>query len=215
MSDIQDIQIEQINEQDISINDLSDTMENLFIEYFENRGLDITNIETAAKMKQNFYNAAFKYIYKHLFSIPDGKYYIKPKYSYDDIEILWSIKDIYLELCMTYHVDPTLYGYSLLTGIEYTTLRYWGMGEYIQGRNNPQKYKQLSNDIINASAQFTRSDLEDSTLGQITKANHDEEKGLLYARKSAIAAIGAVKIDSLAELTGRYIEHHNVSVDQE
>lgn len=197
---------------------LSFAIENRFIEYFAQRNIDITDMQSACKVRQNFFNAAWNYIYNALFRLDDNEkkiYNRKSKIDYDDADLLYNIAEIYISICEQYHVEPTYYGYSRLTGISSGTLQLWGMGEGLSGKANPQKLSDLTKYIRTASQAFTRSDLEDSTLGQITKANHDEEKGLLYARKTAVAAIGAVKIDSLAEITGRYIAGGRSGIEPE
>lgn len=192
-------------------------IENKFLEYFSQRGIDITDMETANKMRQQYFYAALRHVFRELFAVPDDQVKAQggklTSLDYNDTDKLIKIANIYIDICEQYHVEANYYGYCRLTGIDYHRFLEWVNGGISQ-LTKPKDYIYLGKLIQGASQNYTRAELETSAIGQITKANHDEEKGLLYARKSAVAALGAVKIDSLTELTGRYIEHNNVSVDQ-
>lgn len=208
--------IDEIKDPEIVEDNLAFAIENRFIEYFAQHNIDITDYEVASKIHQQRFYSAFRYVFKCLFEIPENvklKHYKKTSIDYNDYETLEKIANIYIDLCEAYHIEPSYYGYCRLTGLNYGVFCRWAKGD-VSGLSNPEKLISISQMIQGASQNFTRSQLETSAIGQITKANHDEEKGLLYARKSAVAALGAVKIDSLMELTGRYIEHHNVTPDQ-
>ena len=71
-------------------------------------------------MKQLTWNSVLIYIKKCIF-ILNGKSVL----NYNDYELLENVADIYMELCYRYNKSISLYGYSLFTGIAYTTLLDW------------------------------------------------------------------------------------------
>ena len=65
--------------------------------------------------------------------------------------------------------------------------------------------------IYNASQTYTRAELENFPVGQITKANNDTEKGLLYSRQQAEAMLSVAQVDSPEQIAAR---HRNARLPQ-
>lgn len=182
---------------------IQDAIEDRFIEYFSQRNVDITDIQTSYQIKQVTYNAAWRYCYKELFK-PD-----KPqlnnrnsKINYDDIKQLDAICDAYLDICFEYHVEPNYFGFCRLTGISRETIDRWKNTE-VQSRANKPWYDMVKRIYI-ASQSYTRAELENTPVGQITKANNDEEKGLLYSRQQAQAMISAAQLETPEQISARH-----------
>lgn len=189
---------------------IENVIEDRLIEYFSQRGIDITDIFTAYTIKQNTFNAAWKYCYNQLFK-PD-----KPQrnnrnslINYDNIDELNAVCSAYLDICFDYHIEPTYFGFSRLTGINMDVIYEWknGMSRGSQGKPWCEMVKR----IYNASQNYTRSELENFPVGQITKANNDTEKGLLYSRQQAEAMLSVAQVDSPEQIAAR---HRNARLPQ-
>lgn len=188
----------------IAENDIEDR----FLEYFNERGIDITDIQTAYGIKQVTYIAAFRYVYKCLFkpfkNQPDNR---KSKIDYNDTDVLNTIADIYLDICFMYHIEPTYYSFTTLTGINYDTWYNWLNGEV---RNNPtgnisHKWFLITQKVKQASQAYTRAELENGLVGQITKANNDREKGLLYSQTQAEITASVIAHETAEQIAARHV----------
>ena len=70
----------------------------------------------------SLFTGMIKYVHKHVFK--------NNKPSYDNIELLDSIWDVYTTLCYQYGKRPTLLNFSLLIGIDPSTFNTWASGQY-------------------------------------------------------------------------------------
>lgn len=105
-------------------------------------------IEDMKKEPQNVWNAALMYIKKHVFSVPDilkdksplNNYYnngYNNQYSNlnnsncnrYNMDIVSSVCDYYIYLCMLYVKEVSIIGFSNLTGIYTQTIHQWGDDE--------------------------------------------------------------------------------------
>lgn len=186
-------------------------IEELFHRYFEERGIDPEH----DTVKQTKFAACWTYIYNILYK-PDKdtkrRYNTNSKLDYNDIDNLNVVADVFISLCREYNIMPSQYNFEILTGISKQTLCNWGNKDYrsnlyydldgnlikdIQGYklNNKGEYVEkpttsyfdLTQKIKDAYKEYYRQNLADTTVGQITIANNDEEAGLLYAQKEAKA----------------------------
>lgn len=93
-------------------------------------------IDDLRAASQSVWNAALRYIYKHVFRGTDklktktlgyniNNNIITNNNAYDH-SIVNYILDIYLDLCMLYDKEISIMGFCNLTGIEYNTLEAWG-----------------------------------------------------------------------------------------
>ena len=158
-------------------------IESLFLEYFEDRGIDPQH----DKIPQTKFYAVWKYIYNKLFK-PDRntvRYNNKnSKIDYNNIEELNNICNIYIDLCFEYNIMPCQYGFYRLTGITRDTLNRWKKGASRsaeeEGASSP--HSDIVKKIDDAYKAYARAGMADTPVGQITLANNDEELGLLYGR---------------------------------
>lgn len=77
-----------------------------------------------------------KYIYKNVFKISskEVKYNNKnSNFDYNNTILLNDLWDKYTDICYKYGQAPTLFNFSLFTGISYDTLHTWKNGEYRSG----------------------------------------------------------------------------------
>lgn len=103
----------------------------------ESENYDDSEIKVLMRKPQPF-KGMLKYIFKKLFKIGvnDIKYSNKnSKIDYGDIELIDKIWNIYTELCYKYLQNPTILNFSLLTGIDNTTIDSWKNGEYRCGKD--------------------------------------------------------------------------------
>ena len=158
-------------------------IEELFIEYFENRGIDLQK----DSIKQTKFNSAWKYIYNILFKPDENtiKYNNKnSKINYNDLSELNDICDIYIDLCFEYNIIPCQYGFYRLTGITRDTLNKWDNGESRAGSDAGASltHSDIVKKIKAAYQEFYKDNLTDAPVGQITIANNDMDLGLMYSR---------------------------------
>lgn len=182
---------------------IENEIEDRLLEYFSSRNVDLTDIFTAYTIKQVTFNSAWRYVYKCLFK-PD-----KPQVNnrnslldYDDINALNRVCDAYIDLCFEYHIEPNYYGFSRLIGCSRETIDQWKNGDVRGEASKP--WMDIVKKIYTASQNYTRAELENTPVGQITKANNDEEKGLLYSRTQAQAMLDAVHVDSPEQIAARH-----------
>lgn len=210
-------------------------IEELFHRYFEERGIDLEH----DNIKQTKFAACWTYIYNTLYK-PDKdtkrRYNTNSKLDYNDIDNLNVVADIFIALCREYNIMPSQYNFGILTGISKDTLHMWSIGDsrgslYYDSQGNQiediQEYKlnkrgeydkiptntysDLVKKIKSAYTEYYRQNLADTTVGQITIANNDEEAGLLYAQKEAKAKAEAwgrpqQKPEEIAERYKAYAE---------
>lgn len=124
------------------------------------------------KLTANHLNAIFNHIYNDIFK-PTKTTQCNNKsnipYSETNISILL---DIYTSICRDNICIPSLYGFSLLTGIQEDTIKTYLTGAGLE--------------ILNARRDFIRNKLSDNNLGVTVLANNDPSVGLLYTRQNAI-----------------------------
>lgn len=178
-------------------------IETLLLKWFLDRNVDITDIETSYRIKQVTFNAAWMSIYQQLFK-PTTKQRNNRRslLNYDDIELLNNIADIYISLCLQYHINPTPYGFMCLTGIEEGT---WNDWKNCQTRGKVSlPWFQLTKKLQTAGQNYIRAELDAGLVGQITKANNDEELGLMYSRTQAAAISEAFSHDTAEQIASRH-----------
>ena len=84
----------------------------------------------------SLFTGMIKYIYKHLFK-PGKKDKVlsnsNSNLDLSDIDLLDNIWSIYTELCYKYSKRPTILNFSLMIGVDNTTIDSWRRGEYRAG----------------------------------------------------------------------------------
>lgn len=152
----QDARIEQVGEEDIQVfeND---------IDLFLHRFCEEKNIDDLKKEPQNVWNAALMYVRRHVFSTPDLlkdktplKNYHNNSYNNKygnlnkstcnryDIQIVNSICDYYIYVCMLYAKEVSMIGFSNLTGIDTQTIQQWGNDARKLSTSGVEVFKKLN-----------------------------------------------------------------------
>lgn len=109
------------------------------IERYLSQFCDEHNISNMKTESQSVWNAALRYIRKHVFS---DKKILKSKEIIDiynnkipsnfnsyNCELVNGVCDIYIDLCFLYDKEVSIIGFSNLTGIDDETIRLWGEEE--------------------------------------------------------------------------------------
>lgn len=97
------------------------------------------NIEDLKKESQSVWNAALMYIKRHVFSTSDilksnnniinNNSIMDSNYNQYNYDLVDSICDYYIYLCMMYDKEISAIGFSLLTGIDRYTIAIWRDGQ--------------------------------------------------------------------------------------
>lgn len=137
------------------------------------------------KLTGNHLNAIFRHIYKDIFSHNCNQGHNEKcnvPYSHINISILYNI---YTTICNDYICMPSLYGFSLLTGID---------------ENKVKEVTSITSENINNRREFVRNKLAENNLGITVLANNDPSVGLLYTRQNAIETQAIKQGLSLSDL---------------
>lgn len=99
------------------------------------------NLQDLKKESQSVWNAALRYIKKHVFkdksklkdktNIDISNNRISSNFNRYDYNLVNDICDIYIDLCMIYDKEVSIIGFSNLTGIDYDTIYQWGSNNNI------------------------------------------------------------------------------------
>lgn len=138
--------------------------------YTEENKIDTQNI------KNNQMLAICLYIYENIFATNHTKAHPNdphPKsnipYSHYNISNMLSI---YKSICLQFNCIPSLYGFSILSGIDEETVK-----KYV----TPAEVE-----ILKVRREMLRNALSDDRMGRIVLANNDSSFGLEYEKKNAI-----------------------------
>lgn len=168
-------------------------IEELFLEYFENRDIDI--LHDYKTIPNSVYQASFKYIYKHLFKgmVLDYKCITTLQYMYD----------IYTDLIYNYNIIPFYNFFYCLYGISIDDIR-----RYIESGKASDSYINLAKKIEIITGDQVRNKLADDKIGLQSLANNDTQVGLRYNQQKQIenAISRQLTIDSLPDLRIQGIE---------
>ena len=123
------------------------------------------------KLTANHLNAIYAHIQEDLFRPNQTTPYRKCNIPYTEDNLV-TLLDIYTSICRDFVIMPSLYGFSLLTGIQEDTIK--------------SIVTPASLEILNARKEYIRNRLSDNNLGITVLANNDTSVGLLYTRQNAI-----------------------------
>lgn len=156
-----------------------------FGEYFANRGIDLYNEPKRANT--TMCQAAWLYVYDHLFKPPGGYRYVKgirtaSNLDLRDSETLAAIAVQYNLLCFEFDFKTGVYGFCSLIGINRDTFYSW-MAEETRAERTP-KHSDICKCVKGGYTQMLRDTLGASPIGVITLANNDNEAGLNYNRQN-------------------------------
>ena len=106
------------------------------IHYFADEYINTLNNPESINNNPSLFTGMIKYIYKHLFK-PGKKDKVlsnsNSNLDLSDIDLLDNIWSIYTELCYKYSKRPTILNFSLMIGVDNTTIDSWRRGEYRAG----------------------------------------------------------------------------------
>jgi hypothetical protein len=134
-------------------------------EYINTSGIDRN------KISGNDFLAIFSQLHNTIFK-PDkplkNNYKCNIPYTTDNISRLLNV---YIEICYLYKINPSLFAFSVLTGITEEVVK---------------KYVTLSGlTITNIRREMLRNELYNDRMGRIVLANNDSSYGLEYEKKQA------------------------------
>ena len=106
------------------------------IHYFADEYINTLNNPESINNNPSLFTGMIKYIYKYLFK-PGKKDKVlsnsNSNLDLSDIDLLDNIWSIYTELCYKYSKRPTILNFSLMIGVDNTTILSWKDGEYRSG----------------------------------------------------------------------------------
>ena len=106
------------------------------IHYFADEYINTLSDPESINNNPSLFTGMIKYIYKYLFK-PGKKDKVlsnsNSNLDLSDIDLLDNIWSIYTELCYKYSKRPTILNFSLMIGVDNTTIDSWRRGEYRAG----------------------------------------------------------------------------------
>lgn len=106
------------------------------IKYYADEYINCLDDPDSINNNPSLFTGMIKYIYKHLFK-PGKKDKVlsnsNSNLDLSDIDLLDNIWGIYTELCYKYSKRPTILNFSLMIGVDNTTIDSWRRGEYRAG----------------------------------------------------------------------------------
>ena len=140
----------------------------------------------------SLFTGMIKYIYKHLFK-PGKKDKVlsnsNSNLDLSDIELLDNIWGIYTELCYRYSKRPTILNFSLMIGVDNTTIDSWRRGEYRAGDEGASSTR----------SQTVKKWLKECESSLVDGATERNSVGCIFALK---ANYGYTETPQRIEITG-------------
>lgn len=140
----------------------------------------------------SLFTGMIKYIYKYLFK-PGKKDKVlsnsNSNLDLGDIELLDNIWGIYTELCYRYSKRPTILNFSLMIGVDNTTIDSWRRGEYRAGDEGASS----------ARSQTVKKWLKECESSLVDGATERNSVGCIFALK---ANYGYTETPQRIEITG-------------
>lgn len=125
----------------------------------------------------SLFTGMLKYIYKHLFKPGKNDKILSNsncKLDLSDIDLLDSIWTIYTDLCYRYSKRPTILNFSLMIGVDNTTIDSWRRGEYRAGDEGARS----------ARSQTVRKWLKECESSLVDGATEKNSIGCIFALKA-------------------------------
>lgn len=180
----------------------------LYLQEFADRDL----IEDFKAVPQSVWNAALRYVQRHVFANKDQlksksniniyNNNIPSNFNAYNYEIVNSICDIYIDLCFRYNKEISILGFSNLTGIDNETINIWG------NENNSNRLSTLSFGIYKKLCQYREESLSNkladgkqNPVGVIAMLNRHYGWSSPYtsdANRKGKAALGNAELPKLS-----------------
>ena len=154
----------------------------------------INNLSDPESINNNpsLFTGMLKYIYKYLFK-PGKKDKVlsnsNSNLDLSDIDLLDNIWSIYTELCYKYSKRPTILNFSLMIGVDNTTIDSWRRGEYRAGDEGASSTR----------SQTVKKWLKECESSLVDGATERNSVGCIFALK---ANYGYTETPQRIEITG-------------
>ena len=175
----------------ININTVSDDIDNVGIEFFSVRNIDIYDIASCKVVSHNILTLCMMMVYERLFK-PDMTLWNNQKslIDYDNTDLLTVIANSFIKWALWFDKSMGLMQFSIMTGINRATLADW--------RDRPELNPKRST-IVKNICEYHKMEqinlLNGSPVGVLAVANNDVETGLEWSKQqAALQASNAVYI---------------------
>ena len=162
------------------------------IHYFADEYINTLNDPESINNNPSLFTGMIKYIYKHLFK-PGKKDKVlsnsNSNLDLSDIDLLDNIWSIYTELCYKYSKRPTILNFSLMIGVDNTTIDSWRRGEYRAGDEGASSTR----------SQTVKKWLKECESSLVDGATERNSVGCIFALK---ANYGYTETPQRIEITG-------------
>ena len=154
----------------------------------------INNLSDPESINNNpsLFTGMIKYIYKHLFKPKKNDKVLSNSNSnldLSDIDLLDNIWGIYTDLCYKYSKRPTILNFSLMIGVDNTTIDSWRRGEYRAGEDGTRSVR----------SQTVKKWLKECESSLVDGATERNSVGCIFALK---ANYGYTETPQRIEITG-------------
>ena len=147
------------------------------IHYFADEYINTLNDPESINNNPSLFTGMLKHIYKHLFKPGKNDKVLSntnSKLDLGNIELLDNIWGIYTELCYKYGKRPTILNFSLMIGVDNSTIDTWRKGEYRSGGDG-------ANSVRSATVKRWLKECESSLVDGATEKN---SIGCIFALKA-------------------------------
>ena len=162
------------------------------IKYYADEYINTLNDPESINNNPSLFTGMIKYIYKRLFK-PGKKDKVlsnsNSNLDLSDIDLLDNIWGIYTELCYKYSKRPTILNFSLMIGVDNTTIDSWRRGEYRAGDEGASSTR----------SQTVKKWLKECESSLVDGATERNSVGCIFALK---ANYGYTETPQRIEITG-------------
>lgn len=162
------------------------------IHYFADEYINTLSDPESINNNPSLFTGMLKYIYKYLFK-PGKKDKVlsnsNSNLDLSDIDLLDNIWSIYTELCYKYSKRPTILNFSLMIGVDNTTIDSWRRGEYRAGDEGASSTR----------SQTVKKWLKECESSLVDGATERNSVGCIFALK---ANYGYTETPQRIEITG-------------
>ena len=162
------------------------------IKYYADEYINTLDDPESINNNPSLFTGMIKYIYKYLFK-PGKKDKVlsnsNSNLDLSDIDLLDNIWGIYTELCYKYSKRPTILNFSLMIGVDNTTIDSWRRGEYRAGDEGASSTR----------SQTVKKWLKECESSLVDGATERNSVGCIFALK---ANYGYTETPQRIEITG-------------
>ena len=162
------------------------------IKYYADEYINTLDDPESINNNPSLFTGMIKYIYKYLFKSGKRDKVLSNSNSnldLSDIDLLDNIWGIYTELCYKYSKRPTILNFSLMIGVDNTTIDSWRRGEYRAGDEGASSTR----------SQTVKKWLKECESSLVDGATERNSVGCIFALK---ANYGYTETPQRIEITG-------------